>query len=122
MRAPRIANFMVQADFGRTTLNRPALLLYSYTRHVMAALITLLVVGHLLATNVRGWLSVILLFYFTYNIALIWLAEHLADKFYTPHIQFWRAQFGILGVSVLLFVLSLQDDVGSSPPRLWGRY
>lgn len=118
MRPLPIGRLMLQADFGRTSLNRPALLVASHYRLVVALLTAGLIAFHLPFVGQPQLLLGALTLYLIYVVVRFGMPSRLEADFYTPRVQFWRAQVGIFGVTALLLALGGSGEVGS----LWILY
>src|SRR5689334_5958232 len=118
MQQQQIGRLMIQANFGRRPLSAPTLFLAHHYRLMVAVLTGALIVSHLLITGRPELLVVAVLIYAAYVAIRLRMPLRLEGPFYTPRIQFWRAQAGIAGVTALLFWLGTYGSVGS----LWVLY
>lgn len=113
MRRPSIGELLVEADFGRTNLSPPALLLASNYRRIVAVLVTGLALFHIPLTGAPLFLLVVALTsYLISSVVRSRFLVHLRDRFYRPEIQFARAQLEIVGVTGLLAILALYGSTG----------
>src|SRR5690242_9104858 len=99
MQQQQIGRLMLQANFGRKPLGSPALFLAHHYRLMVAVLTGALILSHLLITSTPVLLLLAALIYATYVAFRLRMPLRLEIRFYTPQIQFWRAQAGIAGVT-----------------------
>lgn len=118
MQSQPIGNLMIQANFGRASLDDSALLIANHYRAMVAALVTAMLVSHLFLTGAPMLLLVALAVYTVYVFLRFRVFSRKEEQFYTPRVQFWRAQLGIVGVTILLILLEQWGDTGS----LWVLY
>ena len=118
MQQQQIGRLMIQANFGRKPLSSPALFLAHHYRLMVAVLTGALILSHLLITRAPALLLLAAMIYTTYVAIRLHMPLRLEFPFYTPRIQFWRAQAGIAGVTALLFLIGTYSSVGT----LWVLY
>jgi signal transduction histidine kinase len=114
----QIGRLMVQANFGRTPLSPPALLMANHYRLMVALLTGGLLLSHLLVVRDPLAIVIALAIYAAYATLRLRMPARMEKRFYTPRIQFWRAQAGIAGVTLLLVFLAWRGNAGS----LWVLY
>jgi len=114
----QIGRLMLQANFGRTALERPALFLAHHYRLMVALLTSGLLLSHLLVINAPAIIVLATLLYGVYAVVRLRMPSRYEQRFYTPAIQFWRAQLSIAVVTLLLFLLERSGQTG----MLWVLY
>jgi signal transduction histidine kinase len=113
-----IGDLMIRANFGRTGLGGATLLIANYYRLMLAALVVALIVCHLPLVGAPMLLALMLGAYVCY-VAFRFRVFSLRESwFYTPRVQFWRAQLAIIGVTLFLGLLQIWGPTGS----LWVLY
>ncbi|MBK9715448.1 MAG: GAF domain-containing sensor histidine kinase [Kouleothrix sp.] len=113
-----IDRLMIQANFGRTPLSRPALLLANHYRLMVALLTCSLLLSQIPVVGSPAVVVAAAGLYVTYVAARMRLPERFEERFYRPWPQFWRAQAGIAAVTTLLLLLGSSGTAG----MLWLLY
>jgi signal transduction histidine kinase len=118
MHRQQIGRLMLQANFGRMALERPALFLAHHYRLMVALMIGGLLLSHLLIIEAWPLIILTMLLYGIYTLVRLRLPARYEERFYRPKIQFWRAQLGIAAVTLLLGLLERSGQAG----MLWVLY
>lgn len=107
MRLRFASRWMRSLNYGRPLRSRLARATANYYRVLIALLVVaLLVVNGWRATPpARMVIGAAVGLYVVYVLVRITLLDRLAARYYQPRVQFLRAQAGILGLTVVLFVL-----------------
>jgi len=99
------SRLMQTSNYGRAIASRPARYSARYYRIIIAALVVTLLILEAVYTDTFLRVLVVgsFLLYAAYVAGRLLLPTRLMPRYYTPRIQFWRAQAGILGLTLILF-------------------
>lgn len=84
---------------------------------MLAVLIMALLVAHLPLVTPAWPLLLALFAYCVYTIVRLCMPPRLEDRYYTARVQFWRAQGGILAITLLLAALKFGGSSRNGTPR-----
>jgi signal transduction histidine kinase len=104
---------MQTPNYGRAIASRAARYSARYYRVIIAVFVAALLV--LEAVHARHpFLQILtlvgILAYAAYVVVRLLLPDRWMPRYYTPRVQFWRAQAGILGLTLLLAAYAFQGD------------
>ncbi|MDY7080187.1 MAG: GAF domain-containing protein [Chloroflexota bacterium] len=98
------SRWMQTSNYGRAIASRAARYSARYYRIIIAALVVTLLILEAVHTNPFLWAITVgvSFLYMAYVVGRLLLPTRWVPSYYTPRVQFWRAQAGIVGVTVLL--------------------
>ena len=114
------SRWMHTPNYGRAIASRSARYSARYYRIIIAALVVILLVLETVHTNrfLQAFTAGGILLYAAYVLGRLLLPARWVPRYYTPRIQFWRAQAGILSATLLLAAYALLHQ----PTSLWVLY
>lgn len=124
MRRRSISNWMYSFNYGRPIASRPARTAARHFRTIVGLLVLLVLVLHLaylvlLADNrpppLIGLLIIAMALYAIYVLIRKRIAVMWEKQYYTPRVQWFRAQGGIISTTILLFAYAWYRQ----PDQLW---
>jgi len=114
------ARLMRTPNYGRAIASYSARYSARYYRVIIAVLVVTSLIVETMHTNIflQALTAGGILLYITYTVVRLLLPDRWISRYYTPRIQFWRAQINILSLTLLLTGYAISRQ----PTILWVLY